>query len=206
MKKILLISAFICAAFCNAAAQADFVKSQTDSLTSFFEAGLSGVKYAVTELVKNPDDVFADANNEITGDTVNLEHYEDFKFYRTRQKDSLFVAEYFRGHIGKIFEKELTVYYFLSGRLAMTVLLSVKHGESLDDGLGTYYFYQERRLLFPRSKDGFPSYITRDGEGTSESFNIKTLPFKQIDVRKIVYDKYNFEIIGGKIFNGKTDF
>jgi len=206
MKKLVLIWTFCSTVIFYANAQnAESIQKATDSLIVFFENGLKNTAYNFTELIKSPDDFFADENGEITGDTIMLENYEHFKFYRTRKKDSLFIAEYYRGKIGNLFEKELTVYYFLSGRLAMTIAYFLKHGESLDDGVGTYYFREERRLLFP-SKGGIPSYIMRDGEGTTDNFDIKRLPFKQIDVKKIVYNKYNYEIIGEKIFNGKTDF
>lgn len=205
MKRFAIFSALIFLCAFSYAQEARNIAMKTDSLMKVFSKELDGVKYEFTEMVKNPDNFFADENNEITGDTIQLSDYEYFQFYRSKKKDGFFMAEYFKGRIGRIFENEKFTYYFYNGSLKMTQSLLTKHGDGLDD-YGVYYFVEERRLLFDGKDNSHPYYIMRDGEGQSEEFDINKLNFKVIDARRIIYDKYTFEIIGERIFNGQTDF
>lgn len=180
------------------------LKQKSDSLITRFEKELSKQSFVNTELTNNANNFFVDYNNELTGDTVWLENYEDFKFYRIKRKDFFFIAEYYTGKIGTLFECEKYVYYFYDGKLQMTQSLFFKHGEELDD-YGSNLYVEEKRVLFSQGEP-LQFYLVRDGEGSSRTLDIKALPFKQIDVKKVIYDKYAFETVGIKIFNGKTDF
>ena len=165
------------------------VKIKTDSVISLFATTLKNQKYEFTEMIKNPDNYFEDYNNEIIGDTLQLGNFE-----------------YYKGRIGQVFENEKYIYHFFDGKLLLTQSMLEKHGESLDDDSGVYYVKEERRLLFDRISNRPPLYITRDGEGNSDEFDINKIEFKQIASERIIYDKYTFEIIGEKIYNGKNDF
>ena len=205
IKFAVVIFLWICP-FVSAVAQGGFpqLKQKSDSLISLFAKTLSDRQFVSTELTHNANNYFTDDNNELTGDTIWLEDYENFKFYRTKQKDGLFLAEYYTGRIGTLFECEKYVYFFSGGKLQMTQYLFFKHGEELDD-YGFNLYVEEKRVLFSQGKP-LQFYLVRDGEGASKDFDIKTLPFKQIDVSKVIYDKYVFETLGSKIFEGKTDF
>jgi hypothetical protein len=205
MKRFLIFPALCFLAFYAGAQDVKTIKIKTDSLISAFETALKDQKYEFKEMISNPDNFFADEEGEITGDTIMLGDYEYFKFYRTKRKDGLFKAEYYKGRIGQLFEKEIFTYFFVDGKLKMTLSNFVKHGESLDD-YGVYTFVEERRLLFDGKYGSYPLYIMRDGEGQSESFDINNLAFRMIASDRIIYDKYTFEIIGEKIFKGQTDF
>jgi len=207
--KLFSISSTLVLCFCfNTlnAQNARAVKIKTDSVISLFATTLKNQKYEFTEMIKNPDNYFEDYNNEIIGDTIQLGNFEYFKFYRTKHKDNFFMAEYYKGRIGQVFENEKYIYYFFDGKLLLTQSMLEKHGESLDDDSGVYYVKEERRLLFDRISNRPPLYITRDGEGNSDEFDINKIEFKQIASERIIYDKYTFEIIGEKIYNGKNDF
>ncbi|MBQ3655465.1 MAG: hypothetical protein II956_01300 [Bacteroidales bacterium] len=205
MKRLTIFSALIFLCLFSTAQEARNIAVKTDSIMKAFNKELSNEKYVFTEMVKNPDNFFDDQDNEIIGDTIQLYDYEHFQFYRTKKKNGYFMAEYYKGRIGNLFENEKFTYYFYNGELKLTQSLLVKHGDGLDD-YGVYYFVEERRLLFDGKTSDFPYYIMRDGEGQSEVFDINRLNFKVIDARRIIYDKYTFEIIGDKIFNGQTDF
>ncbi len=85
----------------------------------------------------------------------------------------------------------------------MTQCQFVRHGDALDDNV-TNVFFEEKRVLFI---DGCPTpmYIFREAEGMSDDLDINVVPFQQIDVRKIIYDKYLYETVGARILEGRKD-
>lgn len=179
------------------------LKHKADSIASVFSKALDGVDFQVTQMVKNPTNYVEDLANDLTGDTIWLENYENFKFYRVKRKGNLAMAQYFTGKVGQIFEKEEIMYYFVDNKLKMTKYLYLRHGEALDDEYSIYM--EDKRVIFV-DNNPVPKYIYREAEGPSNQFKADEVPFRQYDVRKIIYDKYLYETVGDKIMANKTDF
>lgn len=197
---------FIIMTMSNAAIAQDIRENKriSDSIITVFNTALNSVNYVKTELIANPNDFYLDENKEINGDTVWLENYENYRFYRTKESGDKKVAEYFTGKIGNLFECEKTIYFFYKGKLVMTQQLFVSHGDALDD-YGVNLFLEEKRIIFSQTNGTAPIYITRDFEGANNLTDIRNVAFKQLDVRRIIYDKNVFETIGLKIYNHETD-
>ena len=47
----------------------------------------------------------------------------------------------------------------------------------------------------------FPLILFREVEGVSENLDMDKIPFRQIDIRRILYDKNTYETIGKEIIN-----
>ena len=180
------------------------VRRATDSVIATFGKAVEGKAYSRTELVKEPTNYYMDEQNDLTGDSVWVANFEDFKFYRTRTDGRYTVAEYYVGKNADIFEAEKVYYYYDDKRLVLTDYNYVRHGEAIDD-FGVSIFIEQRRVLFEAGGKPlkFPMMLFREGEGVSENLNMDEIQFKQIDVRKIIYDKNIYELIAQKIINNE---
>lgn len=180
------------------------VRRVTDSVIATFGNAVADKPYTRTELIKEPTNYYMDEDNDLTGDSVWVANFEDFNFYRTRTDGRYTVAEYFVGKNADIFEAEKVNYYFDDKRLVMTDYNYVRHGEAIDD-FGVSMFIEQKRVLFEAGGKPlkFPLMLFREGEGVSENLNMDEIPFKQIDVRKIIYDKNIYELIAQKIINNE---
>lgn len=174
------------------------LKRITDSIVGAYNKALENIPFEFTELVGNPTDFYDDVNNELIGDTVWLENYEKFNFYRTKKSGNLFYVEYYKGKVGELFENEKLTYYFVDNHLQMTQYYFLRHGDALDD-YGMSVYIEEKRILFNNGQ--LPLLICRELEDNSSRNGIEDVAFKQIDVRKIIYDKYVYEILAQKILN-----
>jgi hypothetical protein len=108
------------------------------------------------------------------------------------------------GKNSTLFEAEKVNYYFDDKRLVMTDYSFVRHGEAIED-FGSSMFIEQKRVLFEAGGKPlkFPLMLFREGEGVSENLNMDEIPFRQIDVRKIIYDKNIYELIAQKIINNE---
>lgn len=181
------------------------VRRATDSVITTFTKAVEGKPYSRTELVKEPTNYYMDELNDLTGDSVWVANFENFRFYRTRTDGRYTVAEYFVGKNADIFEAEKVYYFFDDKRLVMTDYNYVRHGEAIED-FGVSMFIEQKRVLFEAGGKPlkFPLMLFREGEGMSESLNMDEIPFRQIDVRKLIYDKNIYELIAQKIINGES--
>ncbi|MBO4772980.1 MAG: hypothetical protein J5595_10625 [Bacteroidales bacterium] len=180
------------------------VRRVTDSVITTFGNAVEGKPYTRTELIKEPTNYYMDEANDLTGDSIWVANFEDFKFYRTRTDGRYTVAEYFVGKNSTLFEAEKVNYYFDDKRLVMTDYSFVRHGEAIED-FGSSMFIEQKRVLFEAGGKPlkFPLMLFREGEGVSENLNMDEIPFRQIDVRKIIYDKNIYELIAQKIINNE---
>ena len=180
------------------------VRRVTDSVITTFGNAVEGKPYTRTELIKEPTNYYMDEANDLTGDSIWVANFEDFKFYRTRTDGRYTVAEYFVGKNSTLFEAEKVNYYFDDKRLVMTDYSFVRHGEAIED-FGSSMFIEQKRVLFETGGKPlkFPLMLFREGEGVSENLNMDEIPFRQIDVRKIIYDKNIYELIAQKIINNE---
>jgi len=180
------------------------VRRITDSVITTFGNAVEGKPYTRTELIKEPTNYYMDEANDLTGDSIWVANFEDFKFYRTRTDGRYTVAEYFVGKNSTLFEAEKVNYYFDDKRLVMTDYSFVRHGEAIED-FGSSMFIEQKRVLFETGGKPlkFPLMLFREGEGVSENLNMDEIPFRQIDVRKIIYDKNIYELIAQKIINNE---
>ena len=180
------------------------VRRVTDSVITTFGNAVEGKPYTRTELIKEPTNYYMDESNDLTGDSIWVANFEDFKFYRTRTDGRYTVAEYFVGKNSTLFEAEKVNYYFDDKRLVMTDYSFVRHGEAIED-FGSSMFIEQKRVLFEAGGKPlkFPLMLFREGEGVSENLNMDEIPFRQIDVRKIIYDKNIYELIAQKIINNE---
>ena len=180
------------------------VRRVTDSVITTFGNAVEGKPYTRTELIKEPTNYYMDESNDLTGDSIWVANFEDFKFYRTRTDGRYTVAEYFVGKNSTLFEAEKVNYYFDDKRLVMTDYSFVRHGEAIED-FGSSMFIEQKRVLFETGGKPlkFPLMLFREGEGVSENLNMDEIPFRPIDVRKIIYDKNIYELIAQKIINNE---
>ncbi len=176
------------------------VRRATDSVIATFTQAVEDHPYQRTELVKEPTNYYMDELNDLTGDSVWVANFEDFNFYRTRTDGRYTVAEYYEGKNATLFEAEKIRYFYDDKRLVMTEYNFVRHGEAMED-IGVDMFIEQKRVLFEDHGNPlkFPLMLIREGEGVNEDLNMDAIPFKQIDVRKIIYDKNIYETIGKKI-------
>ncbi|MBQ1697205.1 MAG: hypothetical protein II075_04940 [Bacteroidales bacterium] len=205
MKQLLTIIILLLTAATSADAQmVNNVRRVTDSVIATFGNAVEGKPYTRTELIKEPTNYYMDESGDLTGDSVWVANYEDFKFYRTRTDGRYTVAEYFVGKNANIFEAEKIYYYYDDKRLVMTDYNYVRHGEAIDD-FGVSMFIEQKRVLFEAGGKplNFPLMLFREGEGISENLNMDEIPFRQIDIRKIIYDKNIYELIAHKIISGE---
>ena len=206
MKQILATIILLLTAAAYSDAQVFFnVRRATDSVITTFTKAVEDKPYSRTELIKEPTNYYMDELNDLTGDSVWVANFEDFRFYRTRTDGRYTVAEFFVGKNATLFEAEKIYYYFDDKRLVMTDYNYVRHGEALED-FGFSLFVEQKRVLF--EADGkplkIPQMLFREGEGMSESLNMDEIPFRQIDIRKLIYDKNTYELIAQKIINGES--
>jgi hypothetical protein len=73
------------------------------------------------------------------------------------------------------------------------------------EDIGMSMFIEQKRILFEANGKPlkFPLMLFREGEGVSTSLNMDEIPFRQIDVRKLIYDKNIYEDIAHKIISGE---
>ena len=180
------------------------VRRATDSVITTFTNAVADKPYIRTELIKEPTNYYMDELNDLTGDSIWVAYFEDFKFYRTRTDGRYTVAEYFEGKNATLFEAEKVYYYFDDNRLVMTDYNFVKHGEEMED-IGLSMFMEQKRVLFEANGKQLktPLMLFREGEGIGENFNLDDIPFRQIDIRKLIYDKNIYEDIAHKIISGE---
>lgn len=206
MKQLALIITILLTAATAHAQAVNNVRRATDSVINTFTEAVEGKPYIRTELIKEPTNYYMDELNDLTGDSIWVANYEDFQFYRTRTDGRYTVAEYFVGKNATLFEAEKIYYYFDDQRLVMTDYNFVKHGEEMED-LGVSMFIEQKRILFEANGKPlkFPLMLFREGEGVSTSLNMDDIPFRQIDVRKLIYDKNTYEDIAHKIICGEME-
>ncbi len=204
MKRIAIIIILLLTAAAAHPQAVNNVRRATDSVITTFGNAVEGKPYIRTELIKEPTNYYMDELNDLTGDSVWVANFEDFQFYRTRTDGRYTVAEYFVGKNASIFEAEKIYYYYDNNRLVMTDHNYVRHGEAIDD-FGVSMFIEQKRVLFEAGGKPlkFPLMLFREGEGVSENLNMDEIPFKQIDIRKIIYDKNTYELIAQKIINNE---
>ena len=206
MKQLALIITILLTAATAHAQAVNNVRRATDSVINTFTEAVEGKPYIRTELIKEPTNYYMDELNDLTGDSIWVANYEDFQFYRTRTDGRYTVAEYFVGKNATLFEAEKIYYYFDDQRLVMTDYNYVKHGEEMED-IGVSMFIEQKRILFEANGKPlkFPLMLFREGEGVSSSLNMDEIPFRQIDVRKLIYDKNTYEDIAHKIISGEME-
>lgn len=180
------------------------VRRATDSVITTFTKAVEDHPFHRTELVKEPTNYYMDEDNDLTGDSIWVANFEDFKFYRTRTDGRYTVAEYYEGKNATLFEAEKIRYYYDDKRLVMTDYCFVRHGEAIED-FGASMFIEQKRVLFEANGKPLktPLMLFREGEGVSENLNMDEIPFRQIDVRRIIYDKNTYELIAQKIINNE---
>ncbi len=169
-------------------------RQATDSVIATFSQAVEGKPYQRTELIKEPTNYYMDENNDLTGDSVWVANFEDFRFYRKRTDGRYTVAEYFEGKNATLFEAIKVNYYYDDKRLVMTDYAFVRHGEAIDD-YGASMFIEQKRVLFEDHAKQLktPLMLFREGEGYSATLDMDEIPFRQIDVRRIIYDKNIYE-------------
>ncbi|MCR5453695.1 MAG: hypothetical protein K6F33_01750 [Bacteroidales bacterium] len=175
-------------------------RQATDSVVHIFGNAVEGKPYHRTELIKEPTNYYMDENNDLTGDSIWVANFEDFRFYRTRTDGRYTVAEYFEGKNATLFESIKVKYYYDAKRLVMTEYAFVRHGEAIDD-FGSNMFIEQKRILFEANAQHLktPLMLFREGEGYSSTLNMDEIPFRQIDVSRIIYDKNIYETQGKEI-------
>ena len=207
MKKTILTVIITIIAFGAALAQESYeICAKSDSIITLFSEALKNVNYEKTELVSMGDNFFVD---EEECDTFLLENSHNFKFLKTKEKDSLTVFEYYNGNIYDITNEEKLVYYFCNQKLLLTCncyftkFTSPYDEYALENGYN--FTFEEKRMVF--APDGKPwGYIVRDGEGNSKETDVAKIKFSKIDLRHIIYDKNRFETIGQRLMDGDIDF
>jgi len=206
MKQLALIITILLTAATAHAQAVNNLRRATDSVINTFTEAVEGKPYIRTELIKEPTNYYMDELNDLTGDSIWVANFEDFQFYRTRTDGRYTVAEYFVGKNATLFEAEKIYYYFDDQRLVMTDYNYVKHGEEMED-IGVSMFIEQKRILFEANGKPlkFPLMLFREGEGVSTSLNMDEIPFRQIDVRKLIYDKNTYEDIAHKIISGEME-
>ena len=206
MKQLALIITILLTAATAHAQAVNNLRRATDSVITTFTEAVEGKPYIRTELIKEPTNYYMDELNDLTGDSIWVANYEDFQFYRTRTDGRYTVAEYFVGKNATLFEAEKIYYYFDDQRLVMTDYNYVKHGEEMED-IGVSMFIEQKRIIFEANGKPlkFPLMLFREGEGVSSSLNMDEIPFRQIDVRKLIYDKNTYEDIAHKILSGEME-
>lgn len=206
MKQLALIITILLTAATAHAQAVNNLRRATDSVITTFTEAVEGKPYICTELIKEPTNYYMDELNDLTGDSIWVANFEDFKFYRTRTDGRYTVAEYFVGKNATLFEAEKIYYYFDDQRLVMTDYNYVKHGEEMED-IGVSMFIEQKRIIFEANGKPlkFPLMLFREGEGVSSSLNMDEIPFRQIDVRKLIYDKNTYEDIAHKIISGEME-
>lgn len=204
MKQLALIIIILLTAATAHPQAVNNLRRATDSVITTFTKAVEDKPYTRTELIKEPTNYYMDELNDLTGDSIWVANFEDFKFYRTRTDGRYTVAEYFEGKNAALFEAEKIYYYFDDKRLVMTDYNFVKHGEDMED-IGMSMFVEQKRILFEANGKPlkFPLMLFREGEGVSTSLNMDEIPFRQIDVRKLIYDKNIYEDIAHKIISGE---
>ena len=200
MKRIAIIIILLLTAASAHPQAVNNVRRVTDSVITNFGNAVEGKPYTRTELIKEPTNYYMDELNDLTGDSIWVANFEDFNFYRTRTDGRYTVAEYYEGKNATLFEAEKIRYFYDDKRLVMTEYNFVRHGEAMED-IGVDMFIEQKRVLFEDHGNPlkFPLMLIREGEGVNEDLNMDAIPFKQIDVRKIIYDKNIYETIGKKI-------
>lgn len=201
---IITVTLLIAAASTVQAQAVNNLRRATDSVITTFGNAVEGKPYVRTELIKEPTNYYMDELNDLTGDSIWVANFEDFRFYRTRTDGRYTVVEYFSGKNATVFEAEKINYYFDNKRLVMTNYNYVRHGEAIED-VGASVFMEQKRVLFEAvgTPLNFPLMLFREGEGMSETLKMDEIPFRQIDVRKIIYDKNTYELIAKKIINNE---
>lgn len=179
-------------------------RQATDSVIATYSKAVEGKPYIRTELIKDPTNYYMDENNDLTGDSIWVANFEDFKFYRTRTDGRYTVAEYYEGKNATLFESIKVRYYYDTKRLVMTEYEFVRHGEAIEE-FGASMFIEQKRVLFESAGKPLktPLMLFREGEGNSASLNMDEIPFRQIDIQKIIYDKNIYEIQAQKIINNE---
>jgi hypothetical protein len=200
MKRIAIIIILLLTAASAHPQAVNNVRRVTDSVITNFGNAVEGKPYTRTELIKEPTNYYMDELNDLTGDSIWVANFEDFNFYRTRTDGRYTVAEYYEGKNATLFEAEKIRYFYDDKRLVMTEYNFVRHGEAMED-IGVDMFIEQKRVLFEDHGNPlkFPLMLIREGEGVNEDLNMDAIPIKQIDVRKIIYDKNIYETIGKKI-------
>ena len=204
MKRIAIIIILLLTAASAHPQAVNNVRRVTDSVITNFGNAVEGKPYTRTELIKEPTNYYMDELNDLTGDSIWVANFEDFNFYRTRTDGRYTVAEYFVGKNSSLFEAEKINYYFDDKRLVMTDYNFIRHGEEMED-IGSSMFVERKRILFEANGKPLktPLMLFREGEGVSTSLNMDEIPFRQIDVRKLIYDKNIYEDIAHKIISGE---
>ncbi len=198
---IIFTAALLSAAVANAQG-VNNIRRATDSVVSTFGKAVDGCQYHRTELIESPTNYYIDELNDLTGDTIWVENFEDFKFYRKRTDGHYTVAEYYEGKNATLFEAEKVKYYYDDGHLVMTDYMFVRHGEAIED-FGVSMFVEQKRMLFEANGERLkvPLMLFREVEEYSANLNMDAIPFRQIDVTRIMYDKNIYELLANKIYN-----
>ncbi len=181
----------------------------SDSIIVAFQKDFSNAKCEFIQLMEGDDvDVryqhYINDSGQLVSDSLYCDTDGNYKYCRISVMGDLVMAEYFSGIYSDLQMEDQWTYYYNKGRLIQTINLHSRISLDMVDDYGQYEYLEEKRVIFdPVSK--YPLYITREGEGYSSKFSINDVPFEQLDVRRLIYDKYMFETVGSKILNHDMD-
>lgn len=181
----------------------------SDSIIVAFQKDFSNASCEIIQLMEG-DGVevryqhYINDSGQLVSDSLLCDIDGNYKYCKIASLGDMVIAEYYSGIYSDLQMEDQWTYYYCKGRLIQTVNLHSRISLDALDDYGQYVFMEEKRVIFdPVSK--YPLYITREGEGYSAKFSISDVPFEQLDVRRLVYDKYMFETVGSKILNRDFD-
>jgi len=190
----------------------DYVKPPSqvsDSIIVAFQKDFCNAKCEFIQLMEGDDvDVryqhYINDSGQLVSDSLFCDSDGNYKYCIISRMGDMVMAEYFSGIFSDLQMEDQWTYYYSKGRLIQTVNLHSRVSLEMEEDYGKYEYLEEKRVIFdPVSK--YPLYITREGEGYSSKFSINDVPFEQLDVRRLIYDKYMFETVGNKILNHDLD-